>query len=323
MRILVVYYSHSGTVAKVTERFCRPLKRKQDVHLFAESLEPNRPYPFPWKTLPRLLRILPECQLGLGGGVKPLSIGPEERFDLVILSYQVWHLAPSLPIQDFLNSEYAQLLRQTPVVTICVSRNTWHSASERMKLLLDRLHAIHVDNIIVTHEGPPLATLVSVPRFLLFGKKDLLWGVFPPAEIAETELERVEHLGTVLVGRLRTFDRSQPRPMLIGEGAVRVNRHYILAELIAARSYFALARLAVYCERYGLWVRHSVVNVFIIFLLPAIIFVVPFTILLNALAYVFAGSALEKYAMRLAQPSGEALAPHESFQQILERKVNK
>jgi hypothetical protein len=307
MRILVLCYSQSGDVAKITENFCHPLKRLAGVELITEQLWPKQDYPFPWRTLARLMAIFPECQLGLGNGLRPLSIGSDERFDLVIIAFQVWHLAPSLPMQDLFKSDYAGLLKQTPVVTICVSRNMWHSASERMKRLLQDAGAIHLDNVVVTHQGPPMATLVSVPRLLLFGKRDRLFGVFPAAEISEAELTRVQRLGTALARQLFKSVPTLNHAMLWGQGAVTVNKRFILAELIGAPIYLALARLVLYCEKFGPGVRQAALYGCTLLLVISIVTVVPLTMLLTLLAYPFAARRLEDYAARLAEPSGREM----------------
>src|SRR5438105_1722488 len=98
-RVLVLYYSQSGDVATIAETFLVPIRNVPDVEVVVERLEPKAPYPFPWRTLSRLLSVFPECHRGGDGtGIRPLSIRADERFDLVILAYQVWFLAPSLPI---------------------------------------------------------------------------------------------------------------------------------------------------------------------------------------------------------------------------------
>jgi len=305
MRILVICYSQSGDVAKITEVFCHSLKTLPGLEVVEERLRPAQDYPFPWKSLGGLFHIFPECQLGLGPGIKPLSVSAKERFDLVVLSFQVWHLAPSLPIQDLFKSEYSSLLRRTPVITICVSRNMWHSASEKMKLLLRNAEALHLDNVVVTHEGPPMATFVSVPRLLLFGKRDRLWGIFPAAEISDAELTRVRLLGASLADQVGRLAERPGQAILSGKGAVRVNRRYILAEWIGARLYYALANLAIICERLGFWARRAIIYTCIPLLLLGIIVLIPFTMLLTAIVYPLVGSALENYSRRLAEPSGE------------------
>ena len=163
-RILLLYYSQSGDVAQIMETFVAPIKNLPNVELTLERVEPTEPYPFPWRTLTGLLSIFPECHRGGGAGIRPLSIRPDSPFDLVILGYQVWFLAPSLPIQDFFRSEFARVLQGAKVITLCVSRNMWQSGSETMKQLLRDAGASHLDNIVVNHQGPPFATFVSIPR---------------------------------------------------------------------------------------------------------------------------------------------------------------
>ena len=54
------------------------------------------------------------------------SVRADEQFDLVILAYQVWYLAPSGPITAFLKSEAGRrLLHGRPVVTVIACRNMW------------------------------------------------------------------------------------------------------------------------------------------------------------------------------------------------------
>ena len=67
-------------------------------------------YPFPWN-LYRFFDVFPECVNHEPPEIEKPQFNPDDKFDLVILAYQVWFLAPSLPIQGFLQSEYAKVLR--------------------------------------------------------------------------------------------------------------------------------------------------------------------------------------------------------------------
>src|SRR5262245_55544991 len=103
-RILALEYSQSGDVAKVAETFARQLQ-SPGVEVHRECLQPAVPYPYPWRSVRRLFSVFPECFLGSGNGIRPPAFQPGDRFDLVILAFQVWHLAPSIPIQEFLRSD--------------------------------------------------------------------------------------------------------------------------------------------------------------------------------------------------------------------------
>jgi hypothetical protein len=304
-RILVVYYSQSGDVAKILETFIGPIK-KLPLDVTIERLEPVQPYPFPWRTLPRLLSIFPECHRGGGAGIRPLSIPPDRAFDLVILAYQVWFLAPSLPVQDFFKSEHAKVVRGAKVITLCVSRNMWHSCSETMKQMLHDAGAFHLDNVVVNHQGPPLATFVSVPRLLLFGKRDRFLGMFPPAEVSQKDLDRVRRLGQAVADQVRTRDDWSAQPLLTGMGAVHVNPRYIVPELVGWYLYQAGTGVVLFAERFGRWARRLAIYLFAAVLLLAVLTGVPLILLSVLVFYPFVFRRITRYAHRLAEPSGEA-----------------
>ena len=305
-RILVVYYSQTGDVAEIMTRFIEPIRRLPDVDVTVQCLQPVEPYPFPWGSLTRLASVFPECHRGGGKGIRPLSIGRGDSFDLVILAYQVWFLAPSLPIQDFFKSEYSEVLRGARVITLCVNRNMWHSGSEAMKQLLRDAGALHLDNVVVTHQGPPFATFISVPRFLLSGKRESLWGIFPPAELGQQDLDRAQRLGTAVADQLRGQNDRPTQPLLSGKGAVHVVRRTIVPELLAWYAYQASASFVLFAGRAGQWARQLAIRLFLLVLLLAIFVGVPFMLLGTLVFYPFVFRSIRRYAIRLSEPSGEA-----------------
>jgi hypothetical protein len=103
LRILLIYYSQSGEAERVAEVFSETLK-SAEIDLAAEVLRPESPYPFPWKRIANFFDVLPECNFGPVPQLEPVRFDPDQKFDLMILIYQVWFLAPSLPIQSFLKS---------------------------------------------------------------------------------------------------------------------------------------------------------------------------------------------------------------------------
>src|SRR6267378_7628124 len=103
-RVLVVHFSQTGQLARLVRRLVSPLADANDVELVEEALRPRPPYPFPWP-LWRFLDAMPETALLVPPALEPFSVRAHERFDLVILAYQVWYLAPSGPMTAFLKSE--------------------------------------------------------------------------------------------------------------------------------------------------------------------------------------------------------------------------
>src|SRR5262249_3502731 len=150
----------------------------------------------------------------------------EAIYDLILLVYPVWFLSPALPVQGFLASPAAHVLHGRPVVTVSVSRNMWQSASERMKRLLKGAGAVQIDNVAVTHQGPPWATFITAPRALLWGKTEPFWGIFPAAGLGDAEMKRVRCIATALSGQWenRTVDTE---PLLRDVEAAPINYRYM------------------------------------------------------------------------------------------------
>jgi hypothetical protein len=301
-RILVLEYSQSGDVTQAATAFTAPFSRP-GVQVHRECIQPVVPFPYPWGNVFRLFSIFPECFIPSSEDISPLSFQPDDCFDLVILAYQVWHLTPSIPIQAFFRSPYARALRDTPVITVCVSRNMWHSASERMKLLLRNVSAIHVDNVVLTHQGPPFSTFVSVPRALLYGKRDRLWGIFPSAELSPRELDRMTRLGAVVADRLEDI-RPPYHPLLAGQGAVEVKWRYIIPEIGASYFYQACAGIVTRIGHRSPRLRRLSTALFACLMFSVISLGLPLFLLVELLFYPLFCRLLRGYAQRLAAPSG-------------------
>jgi hypothetical protein len=302
MRILAIEYSQSGDVTKAAEAFTRPL-HGAGVDVLRVRLQSKVPYPYPWGGALRLFSVFPECFLGSANEIEPPGFRPTDRFDLVVLAYQVWFLCPSIPVQLFLRSEYARVLEDTPVITVCVSRIMWHSASETLKDLLRQRRAIHLDNIVVTHRGAPTATIVSVRRAQFYGRKDRLWGVFPPAELSRLDLNRLERLGAVVADRLSVLGPPYA-PLLRGRDAVPVNRRYVVPELVAWYVYRAAARILGRLGAPGDLLRQMGLIVFIGVVLALIIVVLPIGLGVTLLLQPLIGDSVDRYVRRLQEPSG-------------------
>ena len=241
-RILVVYYSQSGDVKRAAESFVEPL-RSADRELVWSPIVPRVDYPLPWRNVHRLFNEMPECVLGLPPEIAPPGFSPGERFDLVILAYPVWFLCPAPPIQAFFRTEHAQVLCGRKTMTLSISRNMWNQASLKMKGLLAKAGAVHVDQVVVTHQGPAWATFITTSRTLLTGKRDRLWGRFPPGGIAESDFDRLRSLGEAVARQFDALDGPDGRPLLRGLGAVEVNGRYVIAEYVAARVFPFWARV--------------------------------------------------------------------------------
>jgi hypothetical protein len=301
-RVLLVYYSQAGEAARVASAVADGM-RSPAVDLSIETLQPKVPYPFPWKSPARFFGVLPECHFGPLPALVPVTFDTTRRFDLVILIYQVWFLAPSLPVQSFLKSDAARVLRDTKVVTFSVSRNMWPSASETMKQLLRNAGAKHVDNVVITHQGPAWATFVSTPRALLLGKKDALGGVFPAAGVSDASLERAKRLSGLIAAQLAVSSRPEAAPFLRGQGTVDVDHRYLIAERLGWHVFRWWSRAILALGRMGPTFRSIGIYLFIVFLICVILIGIPLTMVVRVLLGPLIQRRMARYTRTLQQPS--------------------
>ncbi len=301
-RVLVVYYSQSGDVTRAAESFTKYLNIPE-IELTWECIKPRDNYPSPWK-LYKFFDVFPECVNEEPPEISPPKFSQDEKFDLVILAYQVWFLAPSLPIQGFLKSKYAKVLKNTKVITLVVCRNMWHSASEIMKRMIAEVGGIHIDNVVLTHQGPPLATFITTPRLLLTGKKNRLLGVLPAAGVKDEDIHALSRFGKRLADNIEALSDDSHQPMLQGLGAVEVNQRYVIPELIGRVLYRPWAKIARSFGKQGSWSRIPIICIFVIQLLFAIPIVLLFSTLVQFVFSFLINRKLASYVENLKSPSG-------------------
>lgn len=305
MRILVLYYSQTGQLATAARSMLAPLGERPDVEIVWQSLEPVQPYPFPWPLF-TFFDAFPESVYLDPPAVRPVAFDPDQRFDLVVLAYQVWFLSPSLPVTGFLKSPAARVLRDTPVITLIACRNLWLSAQEKVKTLLAQAGGRLIDNVVLIDQGPAWATFITTPRWLLTGKKDAFLGVFPPAGVSAQDLAAASRFGRALAGSLHLLKSKPNTALLQGLGAVKVNPAYIAGERIAHRSFLVWGKLLRAIGPSGHRLRRAVLLVYMIFLVTMILTVVPLSIAIRALLQPLLRRRLDAEVTRLELPSGSS-----------------
>lgn len=303
VRILVLYYSQTGQLTAAVKSMMSPLAGRPDVEIVWERLELVTPYPFPWGFF-QFLDVFPESVYMDPPATKPVGFDPDSRFDLVVLAYQVWFLSPSLPLTGFLKSPAARVLKDTLVITLIACRNMWLSAHEKVQAALEGHGARLIDNVVLVDQGPPWATFVTTPRWLLTGKKGGFWGIFPSAGVSEADIAGAARFGRALADALPLLKSHSSGPLLAGLGAVKVNPRYIAGERIAHRSFLLWGRLLRAIGPSGHPGRRAVLAVYVIFLVTMILTVVPLAMAVRALLRPLLREKLDAEVARLEQPSG-------------------
>ena len=302
-RVLLVHFSQTGQLARVARRLVSPLAGAGDAELVEEVLRPRRPYPFPWPVW-RFLDAMPETVLLDPPALEPLTVRTDERFDLVVLAYQVWYLAPSGPMTAFLKSESGrQLLRGRPVVTVIACRNMWLLAQETVKQLIQEAGGRLLDNVAFTDQGGTLATFVTTPRWLLTGRRDAFWGL-PAAGVAEQEIAKADRFGQALLNALRADRERKDAPMLAGLGAARVDPRLIFSERAARRAFSAWSRLIRVGGAPGSIARLPMLALFSVYLVAMILTIVPTSLLVQRITRPLFAARLRSLQAYYELPSG-------------------
>lgn len=164
-------------------------------HIRHVPVTPARPYPFPWP-IRKFFGVFPDsvdeqAEIELDTSAAQPSSEPDE---LVILAYQVWFLAPSLPMRTLLNV-HPEVFVDREVLSVIACRNMWYSAAVEVDRRLRALRARHLGAVVATDTRPQFVTLVTTLRWLLGGKREAR-GVFGRAGIDQPELDRVRDCGT-------------------------------------------------------------------------------------------------------------------------------
>jgi len=300
--VLVINYSQTGQLAEITAQVIAPLRAAgHQVHL--ETLVPEKAFPWPWPMVD-FIDAFPECVQLDPPPLKPLSIPADRQFDLVILTYQVWYLAPALPMTAFLKSPAGQrLIKGKPVVTLVACRNMWLSAQETMQRLIAEAGGQLRDHLAFTDQGHALATFITTPRWVLTGRRDRFLGL-PPAGVAPAEIRQASRFGRALADALDRDQEKSGEPMLAGLRAATVNPRLALSERAGHRAFRVWSKLIRAFGKRGQWRRRPILLVFVLYLITLIVTVVPLSLLVQWLFAPLLKPRLDRLRAELEQPSG-------------------
>jgi len=300
--VLVINYSQTGQLAEITAQLITPLRAAgHRVHL--ETLVPEKPFPWPWPVVD-FIDAFPECVQLDPPPLKPLSIAADRQFDLIILTYQVWYLAPALPMTAFLQSPAGQqLIKGKPVITLVACRNMWLSAQATMRRLIAETGGQLRDHLAFTDQGHALATFITTPRWVLTGRRDRFLGL-PPAGVAPEEIRQASRFGRALADALDHDSEKSGTPMLTGLRAATVNPRLALSERAGHRAFRVWSKLIRAFGKRGQWRRRPILLVFVLYLITLIVTVVPLSLLVQWLFAPLLKPRLDRLRTELELPSG-------------------
>ncbi|MFJ4143013.1 dialkylrecorsinol condensing enzyme [Pseudomonas sp. NPDC089734] len=305
-RVLVVYFSQTGQLKQVVDAFIRPVLESVHVRVDIERLDPLIPYPFPWPFI-RFFDQFPETVHLCPTPLHPFGFDIDTKYDLIVLAYTVWFLSPSPPVTAFLKSREGQIiLRGTAVITLIACRNMWLQAQEQVRHLLLQADARLLDNVVITDRGSTLKTLVTTPRWMLTGKREAFWRIFPRAGLRDEDIADMQRFGKALLPALLRGDTERNHPLLEGLKAVYVDPRLIGSEKLARRSFLIWGTLFQQAGPQGHPLRKLTALSYGIFMLLMVVTVIPVMIGFRSLIKPMRQPALEKQCRYFEAPSGSS-----------------
>ncbi|MCQ8878469.1 dialkylresorcinol condensing enzyme [Pseudoalteromonas shioyasakiensis] len=304
-KVLVIHYSQTGQLTQIADSIVAPIKAGDDIIVDYLNLKPSQPFPFPWPFL-TFFHIFPEC-VKMTPQPMELIAPAHDDYDLVILTYQVWFLSPSLPISSFMQSEQAiKLLNNKPVITVIGCRGMWLSAQEKMKQLLSNVNAKLIDNVVLSDECGTGFSFLATPLWMFSGKKKSVSWV-PAAGVAQHEITAASRFGVAIKKALLTLDpgHTLDKPVLKGLGAVKVNEKFIASERVGQHSFKIWSKILATLGPMHSTRRSCGLLIYVLFLLTLIITVVPITALIKKLIAPLTRKRIAKQKAYFAEPSGE------------------
>lgn len=310
-KVLVVSYSQTGQLTKIVSNFTKPLLEDESIQIVYKNIKPKKSYPFPWDLM-TFMDTFPESVHLVACEIEDFE--DDNDYDLIILSYQVWFLSPSIPVTSFLKSDWAKKkFANKPVITLIACRNMWIMAQEKMKQLLIDLNANLIDNVVLIDKGNSLETFITTPRWMLTGKKNSILGL-STAGIDENEIVKSQRFGKALLNALKNNKEKENKSLLWGLKAVEVNGKLIKSEKIATKSFLIWGSLIRKLGKPGSLKRKPIVMLYLVFLLFMIITVVPINMIIQSILRIVNEKSVKKQKEFYELPSGSSEERMKDFQ---------
>jgi hypothetical protein len=276
--ILVVYYSQTGQLKEIVDRFCTPFV-DHNINVEIVNVPLLEEYAFPW-TGKRFFDVFPESVSCI-----PVALGEvkfkRSSYDLIIFAYQPWYLSPSIPATSILkNPEFIKVLKGSNVVTLIGSRNLWLEAQEKVKAMLNDAGAKLVGNVVLEDKSNYLASAVSILHWLINGKKEKYLGIFPKPGVSDEDIHNSSSFGEIVLKSLEKNDYTHLQKELVEKGAVEVKRNFMLIESRAIIMFTIWARVILKKKNRSLWL--SLFKYYLIFVL---FIVSPIILTINAIFF--------------------------------------
>lgn len=237
MKTVVFYYTQSGQALKAAKSICQPMEE-----VVYKQIVPWQTYPYPWSGAD-FFDTFPETRLSLPpSGIEPIDLTDVEDADLVMIVGQSWFLSPSLPLQSFFaDDDMRRYLKGRKVVFVNVCRNMWLMTVRKVKACLKEAEACLVGHIVLQDEAPNLVSVVTVIRWLIYGRQEASL-LFPRSGVSEEDLAAATRFGKIIGNAFRSGDYSSLQDHLLSAGAIHYKPSVMFMEKTGHRMFGFWAR---------------------------------------------------------------------------------
>ena len=302
MKTVVFYYTQSGQALTAAKSIAGPLENNCDNNndvkgeVVYKQIVPIQEYPFPWSK-DEFFNAFPECRLGIPpSGIQPIDFSDINDADLVIVVGQSWFLSPSLPLQSFFTDEQVKrYLNGRSVIFVNACRNMWLKTSHAIKNYLKEANATLVGHIVLQDNTPNLVSVITIIRWLLYGKKEAT-RVLPPAGIVDKDINEASRFGEIIKKTWADGDMLNLQDRLLSAGAINYKPSVLFVEKVGHRLFGIWAKYVRKKGGFGDPRRRSRLNQFCIYLFTALYVVSPFGLLVFYLTYPFRHISRHKQA---------------------------
>ena len=286
--VLVIYYTQSGQLLDISKNITQELEDSKEVNLSFYEIKLKNKFPFPWDKK-SFYNAFPETFLQVSSSLEDLD-NPvlNKSYDLIILSYQVWYLSPSIPINSFLNTEIAKsLFKNKPVITVIGCRNMWVMAQEKVKKLLLKNKANLVGNIALVDRHINHISVLTILHWMTTGLKTRLLGVFPKPGVSDKDINESSKFGSPIIKSLFNDDYKNLQNQLLEKRAVKIKPFLIVMDKRANILFGKWANLINSKGVANSDKRQPFIKLFSIYLSVAIWLIAPIVFLLFLLSFLF------------------------------------
>ena len=238
-KVLIISYSQTGQLHRIIESVSAPMAAA-GIEIEHLVIEPEVAYPFPWRRV-SFFNEFPESVFNIPTRISPFKV-IHDRYDLIILGYTVWFLNPSIPISSFLQSAEAKaILRDTPLVTLIGARNMWVLAQQKVRQMVLDCGGHVVANIALVDRNPNLISIITVIRWMFWGRRDAT-ALLPKAGIIEEDVRDAARFGRTLAASLTDDCLVGLNDRLLAQGSVTVSPSLLILEQRATRLFGMYAK---------------------------------------------------------------------------------